>query len=118
VQIVGVSLLVVMAVQSQFVGDYAVYPALPAWLTASLVTPVPDSNPANYRGVAGTKTAGPWAYLSDHPISERVPDIAPAVNPIRTKRKNVLYYRNGEFRPTLCSPRLCLLERPIEESQE
>ena len=35
----------------------------------------------------------------------------------RTKRKNVLHYKNGEFRPILCSPSLCLLERPMGESE-
>lgn len=35
--------------------------------------------------------------------------------PVRMKRKNILRYRNGEFRPTLCSPRLCLSERPYDE---
>ncbi|KAI9565928.1 hypothetical protein GHT06_009727 [Daphnia sinensis] len=36
--------------------------------------------------------------------------------PVRMKRKNILRYRNGEFRPTLCTPTLCLSERPYDES--
>ena len=33
---------------------------------------------------------------------------ANVANPVRIKRKNILRYKNGEFRPTLCSHRLCL----------
>ncbi|XP_059351031.1 uncharacterized protein LOC132087931 [Daphnia carinata] len=35
--------------------------------------------------------------------------------PVRMKRKNILRYRNGEFRPTLCTPTLCLSEKPYDE---
>jgi hypothetical protein len=37
---------------------------------------------------------------------------ANVADPVRMKRKNILRYRNGEFRPRLCSPRLCLSVRP------
>ncbi len=37
---------------------------------------------------------------------------ANVADPVRQKRKNILRYRNGEFRPRLCSPRLCLSVRP------
>ncbi len=37
---------------------------------------------------------------------------ANVADPVRRKRKNILRYRNGEFRPRLCSPRLCLSVRP------
>ncbi len=37
---------------------------------------------------------------------------AKVADPVRMKRKNILRYRNGEFRPRLCSPRLCLSVRP------
>lgn len=37
------------------------------------------------------------------------------VGPVRLKRKSILRYRNGEFRPMLCSPRLCQSDRPFGE---
>jgi hypothetical protein len=125
-----------MAVQIQFTANaYTVYPAqisIPKWFSEPFdYAPI---SPANYPGVA---MAGPWAYLSVSPVGqvvEQVPYIltdvpgflsqdapAPVASSstlVRTKRKNVLHYRNGEFRPILCSPRLCLIERPMGEAEE
>lgn len=43
-------------------------------------------------------------------VADKVADVA---DPVRMKRKNILRYRNGEFRPTLCSPRICLSYKPL-----
>ncbi len=119
-----------MAVQAQFANAYyVVYPAIPVpkWFSAQdeLFHNTIDFAPSNYPDVA---VAGPWADLSVSPVGQVVvTDVpgflsqdAPGVYStlVRTKRKNVLHYRNGEFRPTLCSPRLCLVERPMGESEE
>jgi hypothetical protein len=129
-----------MAVQIQFTANaYAVYPALstPKWFSEPYYHGTVDyaPSPANYPDVA---VAGPWAYLSVSPVGqvvEQVPYIltdvpgflshqdapAPVLSSstlVRTKRRNVLHYRNGEFRPILCSPRLCLIERPMGEAEE
>ena len=136
VQNVIVSVLFVIAVQIQFTANaYTAYPALsiPKWFSEPFIDYAPIS-PANYPDVA---VAGPWAYLSVSPVGqvvEQVPYIltdvpgflsqdapAPVASSstlVRTKRKNVLHYRNGEFRPILCSPRLCLIERPMGEAEE
>lgn len=128
-----------MAVQIQFTANaYAVYPAqisIPKWFSEPYYHGTIDyyaPSPANYP--ADVAVAGPWAYLSVSPVGqvvEQVPDILTDVpgflghqafpvasDLVRTKRKNVLHYRNGEFRPILCSPRLCLIERPMGESEE
>jgi hypothetical protein len=142
VQNVIVSVLfVLMAVQIQFTANaYAVYPALipsiPKWFSEpnhGTFDYAPIS-PANYPDVA---MVGPWAYLSVSPVGQVVKQVpyiltdvpgflsqdapAPVASSstlVRTKRKNVLHYRNGEFRPILCSPRLCLIERPMGEAEE
>ena len=41
-------------------------------------------------------------------VMEVTAKAANVANPLRIKRKNILRYKNGEFRPTLCSHRLCL----------
>jgi hypothetical protein len=138
VQNVIVSVLFVMAVQIQLANAYAVYPVLsiPKWFSEPNHGTVDYApSPANYLDVA---VAGPWAYLSVSPVGQvvehQVPYIltdvpgflsqdapAPVASSstlVRTKRKNVLHYRNGEFRPILCSPRLCLIERPMGEAEE
>ncbi|EFX73647.1 hypothetical protein DAPPUDRAFT_252952 [Daphnia pulex] len=127
-------LFVLMAVQIQLANAYAVYPALiPKVLSEPCCHGTIDyaPSPANYPDVA---VAGPWTYLSISPVGqvvEQVPYILTNVPGflshqdavasdlvVRTKRKNVLHYRNGEFRPILCSPRLCLIGRPMGESEE
>lgn len=41
-------------------------------------------------------------------VMEVTAKAANVANSVRIKRKNVLRYKNGAFRPTLCSHRLCL----------
>lgn len=130
--VLGILLLALVVAQAQFVSDYITYPALPVQDELYRITP----DYASYPGQTAAHLAGPWAY-SFNPISEEVQQVpynfpnlqgfldgsqsapgAVLATPVRTKRKNVLHYRNGEFRPILCSPRLCLLERPVGESEE
>nr|CAH0098732.1 unnamed protein product [Daphnia galeata] len=90
----------------------------------------------NYRDVLANNRAASWSY-SFNPMISKVQQVHPYLHGFligsqnahgigaantpasisRTKRKNVLHYKNGEFRPILCSPRLCLLERPMGESE-
>lgn len=73
----------------------------------------------NNRGTSALSDDLPFAPIAD--LVEVVPSKGDVVKtsltagPVRLKRKNILRYRNGEFRPTLCSPRLCLSERPYDE---
>jgi hypothetical protein len=88
---------------------------------------------SNYRDVLANNRAPPSSY-SFNPMISEVQQVHPYLHGFlvgahgigaantpasisRTKRKNVLHYKNGEFRPILCSPRLCLLERPMGESE-
>ncbi|KAK4018939.1 hypothetical protein OUZ56_000974 [Daphnia magna] len=124
-------LLLAATVEARFLGSHGNYQlqtvAIPLeWVLqdklgqVDFAYPTPTGTATTF-GDAEGNILGPWADMASGAVPVHSVSQADAVKarviagPVRMKRKNILLYRNGEFRPTLCSPRLCLSERPYDE---